>query len=521
MAIQLLPGEKKDLYPQYNINTDFVFSGSIQNVGETRKTFRAKAYHLLSSTSDNLKVKFTYPVSSTESNYSSIESDNVNKVLVFNSNKRSIGDSITITVTQVIGGVKIWWDGVGTDEFEYKDMGKLTYTSGSGYSEKSCLVGRNSFGFFSFTVLNEVITRNNGKVYCVLPEGVYGWIEKSSPAGLSLTQIPDYAKTGIIERQFTAQGTYYLCIGRKNEGSGAPIPVPVKLKIVPIYSIAFRSGGNVEEINEQAFNFTLPTLSSLTQITAPDSSYGFLGWCETANSSQIDYADGANFSIHNEGELFYNLFAVWGKKNIATLNFGYPVSETEEIEGWQKAYNSNEDTLFIESGATARLPVKNDAYDHSDGRIFLTKGWRLFRDGEFKLGQDILFEDTFTTILPNDIFYIIYSNNDLGIKYLANGDYTVTGEVPNDFKEQTIIAGTFSDASFVIKQNEYVYGKNKFKYWCDTPDGKGTRYTHGQEVTLESPLTLYGIWDYVGVGGGGATLYYGYKGKWVEVNLGG
>ncbi len=514
MAITLTEGMQ--LYPTYPIGTQFTFTFSKQIAGETRGSIGVilgigftligqSIGYQLSGDGYGL-VNGTIPYEKEGKKESHPLTANFNAPFVFSITSVS-SSSIPITFSRI-----------QFDDTTPVDLGTLSFTNNT-FEEKTIYVSKNSYGFLKVTIQDSI----KGKYYVSLPDGVYAWITKTKPSITTAftTSVPDNGQTGKAYLEFPTQGIYYLCIGRKNEGESAPIISTFTLKKVPIYTVTLRSGNKAEEVDAQAFEFTLPAFSSLTQITSPDSTYGFLGWCETTNSSQIDYADGANFIVQDEGTFFYDLFAVWGRNNIATLNFGYPVSQTEEIKGWQKAYNSNVDTLFIESGATARLPVKNDAYDHSDGRIFLTKGWCLFRDGEFKLGQDILFEDTFTTILPNDVFYIIYSNNDLGVKYLANGDYTVTGEVPDDFKEQTIIAGTFSDASFTIKQNEYVYGKNKFKYWCDTPDGKGTRYTHGQEVTLESPLTLYGIWDYVGVGGGGATLYYGYKGKWVEVNLGG
>lgn len=514
MAIELTEGLQ--LYPTYPIGTQFTFTFSKQIAGETR-----------GSVGVILGIGFTLIGQSIGYQLSGDGYGLVNGTIPYEKEGKKESHPLTanfnapfvLSITSVSSSsIPITFSRIQFDDTTPVDLGTLSLTNNT-FEEKTIYVSKNSYGFLKVTIQDSI----KGKYYVSLPDGVYAWITKTKPSITTAftTSVPDNGQTGKAYLEFPSQGIYYLCIGRKNEGKSAPIISTFTLKKVPVYTVTLRSGNKAEEVDAQAFEFTLPTFSSLTQITSPDPTYGFLGWCETTNSSQIDYADGANFVVQDEGTFFYDLFAVWGRNNIATINFGYPVSQTEEIEGWQKAYNSNEDTLFIESGATARLPIKNDAYDHSDGRIFLTKGWRLFREGKFVLNQDILFEDTFTTILPNDIFYIIYSNNDLGIKYLANGDYTVTGEVPDDFKEQTIVAGTFSDASFVIKQNEYVYGKNKFKYWCDTPDGKGTRYTHGQEVTLESPLTLYGIWDYVGVGGGGATLYYGYKGKWVEVNLGG
>lgn len=512
MAIELTEGLQ--LYPQYSVGTQFTFSSTKQNTGETRSS--VGLYFKAEFTASGQTCKFVFKINT---GTTTITCDTREGLFYNAAVELTFNESTTMWMSS-LSDSSITGTFTGLNFFNTKpvSLGTLSYATNA-FEEKTIYVSKNSYGFLKLTVQDSI----KGKYYISLPDGVYAWVTKTKPSTTTnfTTAVPDNGQTGKAYLEFPTQGIYYLCIGRKNEGESAPIISTFTLKKVPVYTVTLRSGNIIEEINEQAFEFTIPTFSSLTQISPPDSTYGFLGWCETTNSSQIDYVDGANFIVQNEDTFFYDLFAVWGRKNIATLNFGYPVSQTEEIEGWQKAYNSNIDTLFIESGATARLPVKNDAYDHSDGRIFLTKGWRLFRDGEFASGQDILFEDTFTTILPNDIFYIIYSNSDLGIKYLANGDYTVTGEVPDDFKEQTIVAGTFSDASFAIKQNEYVYGKNKFKYWCDTPDGKGTRYTHGQEVTLNSSLTLYGIWDYVGVGGGGATLYYGYKGKWVEVNLGG
>lgn len=514
MAITLTEGMQ--LYPTYPIGTQFTFTFSKQVAGETRKSIGVVLRVGFTLIEQTIKYQVSgedYGLSTTTLN-SNIETDKESPPIEANFNAPFVLSIISASSSSI----PITFDRIQFDDTTPVNLGTLSLTNNT-FEEKTIYVSKNSYGFLKVTIQDSI----KGKYYVSLPDGVYAWITKTKPNinTVFTTAVPDNGQTGKAYLEFPTQGIYYLCIGRKNEGESAPIISTFALKEVPVYTVTLRSGNKAEEVNAQAFEFTLPAFSSLTQITSPDPTYGFLGWCETTNSSQIDYADGANFIVQNEDTLFYNLFAVWGRNNIATLNFGYPVSETEEIQGWQKAYNSNEDTLFIESGATARLPVKNDAYDHSDGRIFLTKGWRLFREGKFVLNQDILFEDTFTTILPNDIFYIIYSNNDLGIKYLANGDYTVTGEVPDDFKEQTIVAGSFSDASFIIKQNEYVYGKNKFKYWCNTPDGKGTRYTHGQEITLDSQLTLYGIWDYVGVGGGGATLYYGYKGKWVEVNLGG
>lgn len=513
MAIELTEGLQ--LYPTYPVGTQFIFSFSKQVAGETRKIIELEIYCGFTVAGQSASLQYQFSNGGTTS--SNISSDNGEPYITTSSNVR-FNSSVILNLTSVSSpSIPIIFREIAFNDTTPVDLGTLSYTNNS-FEEKTIFVSKNSYGFLKVTIPDNL----KGASYINLPEGVYVWVTKTRPNTTTdfTVAVPENGQTGKVYLDFPTQGIYYLCIGRKNEGESAPIVATFRLKKVPLYTMVLRSGANVEEVNEQAFEFALPPSSSLTQITPPDSTFGFLGWSETVNSPQINYVDGANFSIQNEDTLFYDLFAVWGRKNTATLNFGYPVSETEQIDGWQKAYNSNEETLFIENGATARLPIKNDAYDHSDGRIFLTKGWRLFRDGAFVLGQDISFDDTFTTILPNDIYYIIYSNNDFGIKYLANGDYTVTGEVSDDFKEQTIIAGTFSDAPFIIKQNEYVYGKNKFKYWCDTPDGKGTRYTHGQEITLNSKLILYGIWDYVG-SGGAANLYYGYKGKWVEVNLGG
>ena len=231
--------------------------------------------------------------------------------------------------------------------------------------------------------------------------------------------------------------------------------------------------------------------TSLTKY-CDNSSYGYNGF--TDNKTTLDLSDdaarvnwGGKWRMPTEAEqveLRNNCTWTWTTKN--------------GIKGYKVTSETNGNSIF--------LPAAGRRYDTSVlnvgsyGRYWTSS---LYQDDSYYalcLGFDTESISTYYSVRHNGhAIRAVFLDKDtpsnfVKVTFNANGG---SGTMP----AQTFEAGV----SQAIAANAFTRSGYTFTGWNTSPDGSGTSYTDGQEITLSQDITLYAQWESAGGSGGGSS----------------
>ncbi len=253
------------------------------------------------------------------------------------------------------------------------------------------------------------------------------------------------------------------------------------------YTIHFDGNGGTGTMNDATVDagdyYTVPSCGFTR------SGYSFLTWNTQANGTGTSYSPGAEISINAN----LTLYAIWdqnGGQGGGTQGTSYTVR-----------YNGNGGTgSMTEQTVTENSTITLRSCQFTRNGFTFT-GWNTAANGtgaSYNPGDEVV-------ITSNITFYAQWAEDGQGgggqgggtttsytIHFVANGG---TGTM-NDANVETGEYYTIPSCGFT--RDGYT-----FLTWNTQPDGSGSSYGPGSEISISANLTLYAIWDQNGGQGGG------------------
>lgn len=190
--------------------------------------------------------------------------------------------------------------------------------------------------------------------------------------------------------------------------------------------------------------------------------FTFAGWNTESDGGGTSYADGANYSFL----VPLVLYAQWTASPSVTITF----------DG-NGGTNSTSPIVQAE-GSTLILPTASTT-TRTD---FVLSGWNTSANGsgaEYPPGASV-------TITAGETFYAQWTETSpLQVTFSDNGGSGVEPALSGELGDVVQLP----EASDTLTNSGYTLTS-----WNTEPDGSGTSYQLGQEVTLSEPLTLYAQW---------------------------
>ena len=248
-------------------------------------------------------------------------------------------------------------------------------------------------------------------------------------------------------------------------------------QFIPYYNVVYYGADNSTVFNVSDYISSEASDKSITIIaTSPEKKgYRFLGWSKTANSTTVDVATSATFTLTKPNEALYPVFV---QQVTLTYDANGGTSECGSV-----TYDINAAATLCTDG-TERAGYRFD-------------GWSTTKD-------DASTKVTTLTMSESSTLYALWT------KYL-----TVTYNTTN----LTLASGCEAvQADKVAGENVTLCGTPTstlgyiFEKWIvTTADGTSTEYAAGAEVTLSSDITVQAKWDVPDI-----TIYFVNQGAGTE-----
>ena len=207
--------------------------------------------------------------------------------------------------------------------------------------------------------------------------------------------------------------------------------------------------------------------------------YSFI-WEKTFVKSPERSADGSLGNLNSYATfltphliLDFSVMSIDDYRKIMLLHYG---ANEFTVECYDPIYNH-------------KIKVKMYFATEEMAKLYTIAQNRLLPDGQWEEWVDLVGVTEYKVEL-------IGTNNDLdlvSVKYVYNNNITPTGApMPDQYEKdvylgEEIVVGNNSTFPNTPPTNSY-----KFKHWVD---GSGLIYTNGVVVTVNSPLTLYAVWE--------------------------
>jgi uncharacterized repeat protein (TIGR02543 family) len=216
--------------------------------------------------------------------------------------------------------------------------------------------------------------------------------------------------------------------------------------------------------------------------------FTFTGWNTAADGSGTAYQPGDTFTI---GSADVTLYAQWEALPQCTL-----------------AYEGN--------GHTSGTPPQNNSVYYAGDGVIVDDQATLLCDNHTFAGWNTAADGSGTTYTPGDVLTMgtvditLYAQWDDGYYLTYDGNGHTGGAPPGTMWFDPLVHTTPLTVAELgtlekLQNGILLY----FLEWNTQPDGTGTSYAPGDDLTLSGPLTLYAIWQILGgTGPAGGTIFY-------------
>ena len=322
----------------------------------------------------------------------------------------------------------------------------------------------------------------NVKLYAVWQQNTYTIrYDANGGSNAPAAQVVPQTETAIVSNIKPTRSGYTFLGWSTNKGatvaSYRPSTTYSAKKTVTLYAIwkssTYRiiynaNGGSGAPATQTA---TGGRVISLSKVQPTRSGYTFLGWSDSQNATSAKYVSGSDFTGNSD----ITLYAVWkAAPNPTPTPLPTPVAQTITVTYDANGGSSAPIATTAEIGKLVLSSTKPTRSDYT----FI--GWSVSKGGtaaDYQPGAKYNGAVSIT-------LFAVWRQQNITVAFDVNGGSNAPAT------QAAIIGQPFTLSATIPTRDNY-----KFLGWNIDPDSKDAKYAPGEQVSFESDVRLYAIWE--------------------------